>query len=817
MSALSPPPDPPVPDEPGALRIVLFGMPDAGKSSLLGALAQVSHTQGRELRGHLTDLTHGLGELRNRLYEERQTETQQEIVPYPVKFAPYGHAGFAAVVYDCDGRAANDFLTRKRDLEKEPQAGTLAGAIRAADVLLLTIDASAARDQIDADFREFVRFLGQLQSFRAQQHAVGGLPVFLVLTKCDLLARDRISRSMWEARIAERMKEVGLRFQQFLASSLTADHPFASFGSIALQVRATAVRRPELTDAAPQPREPYGVAELFQSAFTEAVAFLDRRHRAHKRLLWTVGGAGAMLFAMLIAGAIFLTTPSPQTSATLADRVASIRATEGPDAASRLGSGLDRRMREWHAVETDPGYTTLPDELQTFVQSRLDEGHTYARMRDELATIPPPSRAHSLTELTEIDRRFAAIQVPAAYLGEWANTDAIQQRDRMIKKEIPALREAVGKLTQFYFTLKNRAAKLLATTDLTAEWDQQIQALDAAEKALPFPRSDPVQGPAYDFDEVPLAQTDWQRTRDRLMHLRDLAMALGLLGDDASKAFLALTPPAVGANIPELASKRWQLFKVQYPDYAKWSLTAFSDAVRPDLERRLRRSVDQANRDGQRLILEKVKELNTGGKEEPADWPRVGEYLLSAPLGDWRELVAYLNRLFDPSAEDPVQLTAAFLRRTSFDIDPRRIRIRIPDTLSDAPVRPAGELALVYRKADSAEPVRLTLRPDGEPVREKQNLIYTFTGAGPAIAYRPGDTFYAELPVRKGDSNLKFTWGATRTTSFQFERLIREPRMHTPDQSNVDGILAEGVTTTVVDGKFPMVPAMVPLVRFDGK
>src|SRR6478672_3527320 len=126
MSVLSEPKAPPVPDDPSAVRVVLFGMPDAGKSSLLGALAQAAHTQGRALHGHLTDLTHGLGELRNRLYEERQTETQQEIVLYPVRFAPYGHAGFPAVLYDCDGRTANEFLTRKRALETEARPGTLA-------------------------------------------------------------------------------------------------------------------------------------------------------------------------------------------------------------------------------------------------------------------------------------------------------------------------------------------------------------------------------------------------------------------------------------------------------------------------------------------------------------------------------------------------------------------------------------------------------------------------------------------------------------------------------------------------------------------
>jgi GTPase SAR1 family protein len=810
MSALSPPSAPAVPDDPSALRIVLFGMPDAGKTSLLGALSQAAHTQGRALHGHLTDLSHGLGELRNRVYEDRQRETQEEIVPYPVRFAPYGHAGYPAVLYDCDGRAANDFLTRKRALETGAAPGTLAWAILNADCLVLTVDASAPHDQIEGDFREFRRFLDHLEDYRQEQHAVGGLPVFLVLTKCDLLARDTIGRSMWESRIADRMKDVARRFQEFLANAGN----LLAFGSLNLEVRATAVRRPALTDAAPQPTEPFGVAELFHSAFADALVFRTRSRRSHKRLLWTVGGAGGFLAAMLTVGAVFLSTSSTPDEPTLADRVDALRAAEGPPAA-RLGEGLDRRLREWQAVQSDPGFAHLPEPLQAFVQSRLDEGHAYERFRDDLAAVPPPSRARSLAELAQIEQRLTRLTPPATYQAEWAGTDAARERERLLKTEIPALRAAVGKLTQFYFALKNRATNLLAAAEFSPEWEQRVRSTETAERAPPFPRTDAVQGPAYEYDDVAVARADWDRSRDRLTQLRDVATALGLLGDEPVKAPLALPPSGTDTNIPDAASRRWQALKTQYSDFARWSLAQFPDTVRPELERRLRKSVEQANRDGQRLVLEKLKALNTSGKEEPADWPRVGEYLLSPGLADWRELVGYLNRLLDPAAENPAQVTAAFIRQTAFELDPKRVRVRIPDTLSDAPVRPTGDLVLVHQ-SPGAEPARVTLRPEGDPQRDRQSVVYSFAG-GTAITYRPGDTFYAELPVKKGDRDFKFTWASSRTLSFQFERLTREPRMHTPDQSNVEGLPAEGVATTVTDGRFPVVPPMVPLVRFDSK
>jgi GTPase SAR1 family protein len=812
MSALSPPKAPPAAEDPSGLRIVLFGMPDAGKTSLLGALSQAAHTQGRALHGHLTDVSHGLGELRNRVYEDRQRETQEEIVPYPVRFAPYGHAGYPATLYDCDGRTANDFLTRKRALEIGAAPGTLAWAILNADALVLTVDASAPHDQIEGDFREFRRFLDHLEDYRQEQHAVGGLPVFLVLTKCDLLARDTISRSMWEARIADRMKEVARRFQEFLANAGN----LLAFGSLNLEVRATAVRRPALTDAAPQPTEPYGVAELFHTAFADALVFRTRSRRSHKRLLWTVGGAGGFLAAMLIAGAVFLSTSPTSVEPTLADRVDALRAAEGPTPAARLGEGLDRRLREWLAVQSDPGFAQLPGALQAFVLARLDEGHAYERFRDDLAAIPPPSRARSLAELAQTEQRLTRIAPPALYQAEWAGTDAVRERDRLLKTEVPALRAAVGKLTQFYFALKNRATNLLAAAEFSPEWEQRVRSTEAAEKALPFPRIDPVQGPAYEYDDVAVARADWERSRDRLTQLREVATALGLLGDEPAKAPLALPPSGTDTNIPDAASRRWQALKAQYPDFGKWSLAQFPDTVRPELERRLRKSVEQANRDGQRLVLEKLKALNTSGKEEPADWPRVGEYLLSPGLADWRDLAGYLNRLLDPTAENPAQVTAAFIRQTTFELDPRRVRVRIPDTLSDAPVRPAGNLVLVHQPPGGGEPVRVTLRPEGEPQRDKQSVVYSFAG-GTAITYRPGDGFYAELPVKKGDEDLRFTWASARTLSFQFETLSREPRLHAPGQEVAKSFPAEGVVTTVADGKFPAVPPMIPLVRFDSK
>src|SRR5579871_2410997 len=179
--------------DPQALRIVLFGMPDAGKSSLLGALAQAAKIQEQLLNGHLTDLGGGLGELQHRLYDEAPIQTLEEIVPYAVAVEPLAKQNpgphTEAVLVDCDGRVAQELMNRRRQLTPDSSTVSLAQAVLGADSLLLVIDASARPGAMDADFREFGRFLRLLEQSRGRRNDVGGLPVFLVLTKCDLLAQ----------------------------------------------------------------------------------------------------------------------------------------------------------------------------------------------------------------------------------------------------------------------------------------------------------------------------------------------------------------------------------------------------------------------------------------------------------------------------------------------------------------------------------------------------------------------------------------------------------------------------------------------------
>src|SRR5262249_12122870 len=135
--------------DPGAIRIVLFGMPSAGKSSLLGALAQAAQAQEHVLNGRLLDLGHGLVELQRRLYEERPTPTLGEVAPSPVRleaFSPREGAAptpVDAILFDCDGRVANELMTNEGTFAKARPRSELARAVLHADTLVLVADASA--------------------------------------------------------------------------------------------------------------------------------------------------------------------------------------------------------------------------------------------------------------------------------------------------------------------------------------------------------------------------------------------------------------------------------------------------------------------------------------------------------------------------------------------------------------------------------------------------------------------------------------------------------------------------------------------------
>jgi GTPase SAR1 family protein len=828
LPALTPDPWPLTP----ALRVVLFGMPGAGKSSLLGALAQAAQTQEHVLNGHLTDLSHGLGELQRRLYEEAPRETLEEVVPYPVAFDSFTSSGpdgdgrhLDAIFVDCDGRVANELLARRRSLGTDDGDGPLAQQLLQSDALILVIDASAPQAQIDSDFTEFGRFLHFLEQSRGRRSEVAGLPVYLVLTKCDLLAQPGDNASAWADRIEERKREVGQRFQAFLTRRSV--NGLAPFGTVSLHLRATAVKRPGLADSPLRAREPYGVAELFRQSLRSARGFRRRQRRSGRRLLWTVAGTVGVVALMVGFATSRLADRYRPAPTALLEKIANYRASEGDTPSSRLREPLQRRISELSELKNDPDFSSLPEEEQGYVQERLQELEEYRAYWEKIQRI----RVDDLrtdAEFQGLVRRLnmGDLDIPSPHQSEWSQTDAGLFHSRLIKNAdalLGGVRESEG-----WFRASIRQGEELWTfahgkpTDAPSwsQWQTQVGALLA--RAFPHAEADELPGTdaltyaaVFRFDHVASARRDWEQLQLRLKKLRDLTAALGLAGKLPAGERQPLDIPehfsaAESGNYLQRLSRLYpqlvsQLHGIELPD-----------AVFADLRRTARVSYEHLIEAGRQVVLDRLQQASPAGPETPALWRGVREWLAGpSELRDWRVLATILERMDVPDAPEPVTALASFLGQDHFEVNIERVTLEVP---FDRNVVPAGTLT-VYHAAAGAEPVPvLTFHlTDDEGHRDPQARVTRNSFSrdrGTALIYRPGDILYAVLPVKKdGQGDWVLTWARSRSEVHQFERLVRPPRLHRKDQENTQGELLDDVRLAIQPAHgLPTVPDLMPVV-----
>lgn len=824
-----------------AHRIVLFGLPDAGKSSLLGALAQAGQTQEHVLNGHLSDLSRGLAELQQRVYEDRPRETLEEVVPYPVSFEPFagdepGQAAekLQAVLVDCDGRVANDLLARRRSLDG--QDGGLAQAITQADTLVLVVDASATEEQVEADFREFGRFLRYFEQSRGRRSEVGGLPVFLVLTKCDLLARPEDTPGQWHERIEQRKAQVEKRFRDFLERETRAGAPF---GSVKLELWTTAVKRPLLAGVAPRPREPYQVAELFRRCFDAARAFRQRRLRSSRRLRWTLASVTALVAAMIALSAALLSQREvgPVELVNAVARFRSRHDGQRPSDQYRQDR-LAEKLADLQELEQHPDFARLEAEDREYVVGWRQRLQAYQAFAARLKQIRPPAEARKEADLSEIQTRLDAVAVPAEYHSAWERTEAVQLQQKWLA-DLRAIQLAIPEVRDWYQNLRKRGEELRLFVDPSAadgrvpwnDWPGRVDKLLAEARMPRFPPEEKLPGAGslpgwpeatyatvYRFEPVIQARNDWEDLRQRLQTLRervsDLGAALGLITTLPGKPPLLQLPADFP---PDQLRSRLQRLDVDYPGYADWSIPSdLPDVVASDLRRAAQTSYRELVKSGQEVVLRQLQRLSPDGREQADRWRQLRTTLPTLPeLADCNKLALALLRLFDPSADDPLQALVAFLRQDQFDLEMDSLTLQVPDDLA---VRPVGKLAVYHRAGTELR--TLAFRPQGEGVRDPQRRLTTYRfvpEGGKTLVFRPGDSLWADLPLRDKDNrDMLFTWSICRALTYQFERLQRPPRLHRKDQDNTAGEIAEGVVLRVNPSRgLPRVPDLLPVVRLE--
>jgi hypothetical protein len=763
-----------------------------------------------------------LAELQHRLYDATPRETLEEVVPYPVSFDPFTPVGakigaehFEAVLVDCDGRVANDLLSRRRALTASSGERTLAGAILEADTLILVIDASAPTAQIEADFDEFGRFLRLLKQNRGQRTEVGGMPVFLVLTKCDLLAHANDTPAGWMECIEQRKRDLDRRFQEFLAQQKKAGP--LPFGSIDLHLWATAVKRPALAGSPARPREPYGIAELFRQSLEYGQDFRRRQGRSARRLLWTVTGSSGVVLAMVALTAVLLANRQEKIVNPLADKVSSYRVTEGSTPSARLRGPLQRQLAELKELQNQPGFEQLSSEDQDYVRGRIQELQDYIDYRERLLQVRLPYAANE-TELNRAEKQLREeLVLPSRYENEWAQTEAAQLRERLLKDA-----QALRVVLQWYRRKINDVGEWLSfanskPTDAPS-WEEWLKQVDELLNAT-FP---PPQGEEakYDavlrFDGVAAAAKELDTAQQPLRRLRDLVAALGLAGrlPDGTRQPLDIPDRCTLAQVENHVQK----LEKRYPGLMKEvAATELPEAIAEELRRRARTSYDHLLEPGRETVLARLQEANAEGQETLAGWRRLRPWLVDpVELRDWRILARPLVRLQDPQAKDPVDVLADFLRQDQFDVGLRNLKLEVP---FDRKLRPVGPITVYFGSGNDEIKPAVVLTRDDEGHRDFQKRITTYKfqrESGSLIVYRPGDHLFATLPVRKENEggDWLLTWARNRSELYQFERLVRPPRLHRKEQENTQGELMENISLTVVPERdLPRVPDLVPVVK----
>ncbi|MFO0877524.1 MAG: GTPase domain-containing protein [Gemmataceae bacterium] len=846
------PPASPVDDD--ALRVVLFGLPAAGKSSLLGALGQAAVMQDHDLGGKLQASGPGLAALSRQLYEETPRRTPEEVVPYPVRYYPLQASGRSvaeaidAVLLDCDGQVANDILQRRKALAEDSPDGTLAHEILEADALILVVDASAPPRQLEADFAEFGRLLEAIETGRGERVEVAGLPVFLVLTKCDLLAEKSDSAGSWMDRIEQRKGEVGEKFRAFLAEregpptppaagskppaagSKPPEEPKASpFGKIDLHVWATAVRRPALAGSPARPREPYAVASLFRQCLSEAAKYRRRHERSQQRLTRLVVAASLLIGVMTVLTATLFVVNANTRVSMLQARVEDFQFLDRGGPAERLKGGVDQlrgKLERLQEIHNDPSFPRLRPPFRDFIDERIEELTAYIPYLEKL--LEQRSLALLQTE-DELDRTIERLRNDLAPpREEWTDTRAgLLQRERLESAE--ALRKAVLAVRNWFLDAGDRAGRLWTFADypppmpvVWPEWTSRVETLIDPTRLAPFREADSIPGAAggtltfataFRFDQVIEARSAWESERLKLSRLLDVVSAVGLA--PATRTRPALLSLSRGITLAECKTRLAEL-TAAYPEYATTFIRdTLPETILDRLRPTLRRQYEILLTPGRAEVLRQLRQGGKGAEETAARWEPVRAWLRKpVELTAWRELARVLLRLEDSSLVDPVQALATFLDQSQFTLDIRSVRLEIPESRGLHP-RAEGRL-IVHHPASMRQPA-LSLEVSGEPESDSlRRKVYTFRLVeGQRLTYHPGDKLWAELPLRGGTERL--TWSQGRSQLFQFERLHNPPRLQSATATTLgEGRLLDDVRLILrPEEGVPTVPDLLPSVQLE--
>lgn len=730
---------------PPAPRIVFFGLPLTGKTGLLHAFADPEAPFPLSKYG-----------------DETKTELCRTL--------PDG-----TVLCDVDSPVAKERINDPNRIERDDRTAL---AVRGANAVVLAIDASATDDSTLGLFQSFAAFLDGFEGARRRNRDVGGLPVFLTLTKCDRLARPGDGPDDWFRRVEAKKRSVRTAFEDYLAG--LGVEPFA-FGSVEVHIAATALRFPA------DPRfaaldAPFGVEELRDECLAAATAHLRRSDESHRRLRWTLAGAGSIVGAMALAlAALFALAPGLDEDR-LGNRVRAYREREGPPASRLADARLERNRRELAAIRSESGFDSLPDELRRFVVQRLAENDAYKEYRERFH--PPrigPAEARTLKELDALDSELAGtLKPPTEYAEDWAETAAVRLYRKWLT-DAAMLRTVQGTMHDWYRGLIRRGTALLVAAQCDGGWRASAGRLLADAAAPPYDANDAMPGSvklaiprgaplrfavALEFDRVDQARADWQDTLARVAAMRDLADALGLTGapepvlvfpEVVDRAASSALGAAVLAKLPRM----------------KETVSQFPDPSRSELQRRLQLAHEAGAKHVRAVVRARL------GSESREAWATAAKWFDEPDAKAWGRLLQTIGTWGEFAPGDPVEEAIAFLRKDAFESDLSTLELTVPNDLRERRPIPRGPLAIRVR-LPNATTRELPFRSVGEPTVTATATVHRFApdGHDGKPWFAPGEPLTASLSLKSGDAELVLEWDGGAAV-YGFDALGREPTMKT--------------------------------------
>ncbi len=806
------------------VRIVIFGPPRTGKSRLIESLLADFAARPILAAPSAPPEPSSLDALN---FVPLVPLTQSEVVPY---FSP------GIVLYDVDGKSASKLLAEPASLAH--LSGPTAAELQSANAAILVLDASANVDERLRLYREFGRFLESLERSRADNRDVGGLPVFLTITKCDLLATPADDPAEWESRVSAKLDTVRTTFEDYLDEETEATDPY-TFGKIRVFLHATAMEFPKRSDFASL-AGPYGIEELSDQLRAEARSHRSRSELSQSRLRWTLIGSGVLFGTMLLLLISLLLLAPDGAADRFLRQVEDYQQREGSAAVRLSERQLVKNQREIDAMLESPLVETLPPDLQGYLESRRREFAEYTKYRDQFRPpqISPPG-VRSRRDFEQLDADLAGpLAPPAEYAEAWTDTESAQLWKKW-KQDTSLLRVAEAGLSEWYRNLIRRGTVLVLGPTLDGRWRSDVGLLVAESDKPPFDPAATIPGsealpirrgaallyaPAFEIDRVDQARGDWDSTRERLLTLRDLADALGRTSADVSRPAIFDWPEPRDAGASEQLMREWpSAFAMLYPraaaDPKLWLSSRFPDPLRQELQLSLRRTYATGIRHLQFVILSRLGAGASGFRETPESWNAVKPWLADPVAVGFGDLLVTIARWADPDQvhENPTTELATFLDRAKFDADLSMLELYLPDNLKDERLLPAGKLLVEYQRGTEPK-VELVYQPALETERTANGLRVKYTletGTG-RVSFRPGDAVQATTTVKAAGREYRLEWTRGPSLVYQFGRLSREPWLRLNEQNSPQergtGIRLSAMPETGL----PMVPAALPLVSERG-